>query len=190
MRTITVKSGRLGRYDDVSPFLVESGDLELQFDLPNQSGEFILLSELNGSVCKNPIPKTRKITLKDLRAGELRLEVHHYLRGEMIQAFKIEPLILKSAGDSLSATPEFGAMGGVIERLAEAVQKLEERIEEAENRDKKRDVAYVSYVYAEYRKNGGTLTVKEFFESLGFSFSQQELSELIDPVTQLPFNQK
>lgn len=47
MRTITIKSKGLGRYDDVSPFLVESETLELKILLPNLNGEFSMAGSLS-----------------------------------------------------------------------------------------------------------------------------------------------
>ena len=48
MRLIKLKSNGLGRYDDVSPFLVTDNKLEIKVELPGFNGEFYLITENNG----------------------------------------------------------------------------------------------------------------------------------------------
>lgn len=127
MRTLTIKSGRLGRYDDVSSFLIKNGTLELQIALPPVSGEFFLVTDLNG---KNggavPIPKDGVVTVNNLKAGELNAAIKHYLRGELIETYKVEPLILKAVETDLSALPEIIGLRKEIEALKELYERFSE----------------------------------------------------------------
>lgn len=49
MKTITLKYNGLGRYDDVSPFIITDNSLKLKIVLPEQSGEYYLITENNGN---------------------------------------------------------------------------------------------------------------------------------------------
>lgn len=193
MKTIKLKSGRLGRYDDVSPFLVESGNLELFFELPNLSGDYFLTGENSGRVLEaKRIPVDHRIDLSDLTAGELKLEIKHYLRGEMITTYKIEPLILKSVDGSLTGTPEIALLTAENEERKKEAESLLKRLESAEKNleivlhgQHLRDVAFLGYAWAEYQNdlqlNAKSLTLEAFAETLGYSFSaftEEEIEEI------------
>lgn len=193
MRTITIKSNRLGRYDDVSPFLVERGTLELKINLPNRNGEFFLVTELNG---KNggakQIPRGGTVTLTGLEAGELHAEVKHYLHGELIETYKVEPLLLKAVDTNLSATPEIAFLTEEKEKLKNETEELAKRLDSAEKNlelilhcQHLRDVAFLAYAWAEYQNdlqlNAKSLTLEAFAETLGFSltaFTEEEIEEI------------
>lgn len=194
MRTITIKSRRLGRYDDVSPFLVESGELELKINLPNLGGEFFFVYEPIGikdsSVRgKLPINGDGKITLSNLAAGELRAEVHHYLRGQFIEAYKVEPLLLKAVDTKLSAMPEIAFLTAECQALREKTEAVEKafteakkRADEAEKRNRERDVAFLSYAWADYQNNvqlnAKNLTLEKFAAVLGYELTAEELEQI------------
>lgn len=174
MRTITIKSMRLGRYNDVSPFLVESGTIELKILLPNLNGEFFFISEING---KNNgaklIPLSGAITLDGLEAGELRAEVKHYLRGELIETFKVEPLLLKAVDTTLSATPEIALLTGEIAALHNENKMLTKALDGANTRleTAEKSVAELyAFAYAVYENspllNSKGLSFEEFKEAL------------------------
>lgn len=189
MKTITIKNGRIGRYDDVSPFLVESGALELKFELPEVSGEFFFVTELNGISEKKFIPHGGTVTLSDLSAGELCAEIKHYLRGTLIKSYKVEPLILKEVDGSLAGTPEIERLRSENERLRNELNALSEALEGAKEaakaENKRRDEAFLSFAYAVYENspllNGRGLTFAEFAEALGYSadaFSETKIDEI------------
>ena len=48
MRIIQLKPNGVGRYDDVSPFMITDNMLELETDLPPLNGEFYITTENNG----------------------------------------------------------------------------------------------------------------------------------------------
>lgn len=193
MRIITIKSHGLGRYDDVSPFLVESGTLELKINLPNFHGEFFLVTELNG---KNggakQIPREGTVTLTGLEAGELHAEVKHYLRGELIETYKVEPLLLKAVDTKLSATPEIALLMAereILREELEAVEKWQEKAvdyaDEMNKRNHRRDVAFLAFAYAEYQNdlqlNAKSLSFEDFAAVLGYSveeFSPDEIETI------------
>lgn len=190
MKTITIKSGRLGRYDEVSPFLVESGALELKVALPDKSGEFYLIAELNGeTVCSKPIPRDGTVTVDKLEAGELHVGIKHYLRGELIECFKVEPLMIKRVDTALFAMPEIGALKAENEALHKEIAALVKSHTEAFTELKRalhaQVVAFLSFAYAEYENdvqlNAKSLTAEVFAETFGFSvaeFSAEEMSKI------------
>ena len=187
MRSITIKSDRVGRYDDVSPFLVERGDLELKIELPEKSGEFYFTFELNGKIGKPIyIPRGGTIVVGELSAGELRAEVKHYLRGTLLEVYKVEPLLLKAVERGLSVTPEIAFLTGETEELKKETEELKESLtEERENARKavrELVLSFLSYAYAEYvfdvQLNARSLSAEEFARALGYELSKEELEEI------------
>lgn len=209
MRSITIKSDRVGRYDDVSPFLLERGDLELKIELPEKSGEFYFAFELNGKIGKPIyIPRGGTIVVGELSAGELRAEVKHYLRGTLLEVYKVEPLLLKAVERKLSATPEIALLTdeiafltGEIEALKKETEALKKSLTEAlkketealkesltEERENARKavrelvLSFLSYAYAEYvfdvQLNARSLSAEEFARALGYELSKEELEEI------------
>lgn len=194
MRSITIKSDRVGRYDDVSPFLVERGDLELKIELPEKSGEFYFTFELNGKIGKPIyIPRGGTIVVGELSAGELRAEVKHYLRGTLLEVYKVEPLLLKAVERGLSATPEIALLTDEIAFLTGKTEELKKETEElkkslTEERENARKegrelvLSFLSYAYAEYvfdvQLNARSLSAEEFARALGYELSKEELEEI------------
>lgn len=187
MRSITIKSDRVGRYDDVSPFLVEREDLELKIELPEKSGEFYFTFELNGKIGKPIyIPRGGTIVVGELSAGELRAEVKHYLRGTLLEVYKVEPLLLKAVERGLSATPEIALLTDEVEALKKETEELKESLtEERENARKavrELVLSFLSYAYAEYvfdvQLNARSLSAEEFARALGYELSKEELEEI------------
>lgn len=189
MRTIKLKSNGLGRYDDVSPFLVESGELELEIKTPALSGEFFFVGEMNGEVQKAIPVRDGKVTLTFLRAGELRAEVKHYLRGELIESYKVEPLLIKAVDTSLSATPEISLLTGEVKALRERTKALQ-NAREGDNAATKKAFAglakaFLAFAYAEYENdvqlNARGRSFEEFAEALGLptdGLSEEEIEEI------------
>lgn len=188
MREIKIKSGHVGRYDDVSPFIVEHGELILNIPLPEKSGEFYLVTELNGKNFDTAlIPRSGTITLSGLDAGELRAEVKHYLRGTLIEVFKVEPLILKAVERRLSATPEIAVLTEEIARLkreqSDAAEWLKTGFSAVREDSRTRAVSFLAFAYAVYRNspllNGKGFSAEEFSEALGFGeLTEEELKEV------------
>ena len=194
MRSITIKSDRVGRYDDVSPFLVEREDLELKIELPEKSGEFYFTFELNGKIGKPIyIPRGGTIVVGELSAGELRAEVKHYLRGTLLEVYKVEPLLLKAVERGLSATPEIALLTDKIALLTGKTEELKKETEElkeslTEERENARKavrelvLSFLSYAYAEYvfdvQLNARSLSSEEFARALGYELSKEELEEI------------
>lgn len=190
MRTITIKSKGLGRYDNVSPFLVESETLELKIVLPNLNGEFFFVSELNGkSGGAKLIPPSGTINLTGLVAGELHAEVKHYLHGEIIETYKVEPLLLKAVDTQLSATPEIAFLMGECQALREKLEAAEKTLTEAATREeeanklnRERDIAFLSYAWADYQNNvqlnAKNLSLSDFAAVLGYDLTEEELKKI------------
>lgn len=133
MKIINLKSNGVGRYEDVSPFIIADKTLNLKFNLPAVNGEFYLITEINGVKVKRVISSDGNISLDGLSAGELRAEVKHYLKGELIKAYRIEPLLLKDIDGSLSAEPEIIALRRELNALKETyireVQEFKDNVE-------------------------------------------------------------
>lgn len=180
MRKIKIKSDGLGRYDDVSPFLIESGVLELAIELPEISGEFYLVSELNGKETVKPIARGSSVMLDGLQAGELKAAVKYYLRGELIEVYKVEPLLLKAVDKELSAMPEFALLTGELAAWKERTETLEKRLAEADEHAERADKCLeelqvkldglMEYAYLSYqenvRLNSHDLTKSEFVSAI------------------------
>lgn len=190
MKTIKLKSKGIGRYDDVSPFLLESGELELHVTLPKASGELFLVAELNGKALGAlPIAKDGTVSLGGLSAGELHAEIKHYLRGELVEAYKVEPLLLKSVDTSLAAMPEIAALTAECEALRsrsdELAHELTGQKEETKRELNRLCCAFLSFAYAEYKNdvqlNSKELSAEEFAKVLGYAETKisEELYEKI-----------
>jgi len=133
MKTIKMKSNGVGRYDDVSPFMVADNELELKIELPNFNGEFFLVAENNGVTVKRSVPQDGVLTLGGLTAGELNAEVKHYLKGTLIRVYKIEPLLLKEVDGTLSAMPEIADLRREIAGIVKGFNEYKESVLSAFN---------------------------------------------------------
>lgn len=188
MKKINLKSNGIGRYDDASPFLIERGALELEIELPDKSGEFYFVAELNGKKTTKPLVGGSPVTLTDLTAGELKAAVKHYLRGELIEVYKIEPLLLKTVEKELSAMPEIALLTGEIAALKKEVAALkttaDERFEATTEGfrgvtdwQRESDGALLSFAYAVYENspllNCKGLSFVQFAEALGFDKTEK-----------------
>lgn len=182
MRKIKLKSNGLGRYDNVSPFLIESGALALEIYLPDKSGEYYLVSELNGKEKVQRIIRGSSVTLSDLETGELKAAVKHYLRGELIEVYKIEPLLLKAVDTQLSATPEIAFLMGECQAMREKLEAAEKSLAETEKHNRERDIALLSYAWADYQNNvqlnAKNLSLLDFAGALGYDFTKEELEQI------------
>ena len=182
MRKIKLKSNGLGRYDNVSPFLIESGALALEIYLPDKSGEYYLVSELNGKEKVQRIIRGSSVTLSDLETGELKAAVKHYLRGELIEVYKIEPLLLKAVDTQLSATPEIAFLMGECKAMREKLEAAEKSLAETEKHNRERDIALLSYAWADYQNNvqlnAKNLSLLDFAGALGYDFTKEELEQI------------
>ncbi len=190
MRKVTLQLNMLGRYDDASSFHLEREELEISFSLPKQSGEFYFLPIMNEVAGKAIyIPRGGTVSVKISETGEFKGEVKHYLRGDLIEVYHVESLIVKSVDTGFTATPEITALRQENELLRKEMNELKERAEkvfaEARERERRRDVTFISYAYAEYQSdvqlNSKNLTVEEFLLTFGFSesdFTAEELDEI------------
>lgn len=182
MRTIQLKPNGVGRYDDVSPFLVTDNKLQVTVWLPPVSGEFYLIAENNGATQKKLLSREGVIMLENLSAGELNSEVKHYLKGALIKVYKVEPLLLKEADGTLSAIPEIEALNrhiSLIERnfeeykyaAAEREQKLSERIKTLEINQE----ALIRFALEDFKNNvylgGGT--EEDFAKMFGLAMNKE-----------------
>lgn len=191
MRSITLKSTGVGRYDDVSPFIITDREFALKIALPGFNGEFYLVYENVGERVKRLIPGNGEIALTGLVAGEFKAEVKHYLKGKIIKTYKVEPLLLKEVDGSLAAETEIVELRrlyaefkeelsaervrteGLYSALTEEHKRadgLTERLEAAE-----RTVAgLVKFAKDDYKNNvylgGGS--AEEFNEKYGFAESE------------------
>lgn len=181
MRIIKLNEYGLGRYDDVSPFLITDNKLEVKIELPQVNGDFYLVTKNNGSTQKRYLSGDNKVEISNLTAGELKAEVKHYLKGTLIKSYKVEPLLLREADGELSALPEFvylydkiSALSKSLEAETEINTALGERIELLE----KNVVALCRFAFADFNENvylgGGSF--KEFKDKFGVDLSEEEIS--------------
>lgn len=127
MRTIELKSYGVGRYDDVSPFIITDNKLQLKIELPAQSGEFYFIGKNGDRDVKRLIPSNGELTLEKFTAGELRADVKHYFKGEIIKTYQVEPLLLKEVDGNLSADPVIPALKKELESAKDNIGALEKK---------------------------------------------------------------
>ena len=191
MKIIRLTPNGVGRYDSVSPFIVTDNRLELQIELPNFNGEFYLVYELNGKTDKYLLPRSGQIVLENLTAGEFNAEVKHYVKGELIKVYKVEPLLLKEADGTISALPEIEEIHrhiSAIERdFAEYKQTVEKEQEESDKAlltwqktIEANLLALVRFALKDYQNNvylnGGT--VQDFVKEFGFELTEEQIKLL------------
>lgn len=176
MKTITIKSNSLGRYDDVSPFTIADGKIELKVNLPMFNGEFFFIAENNEAKFKKVLSEDGMVTLYGLTAGELKAEVKHYLKGNLIQSYKIEPLILRAVDGNLSGTPEIAALRRDTDALAKSLAELKQALEKRE----KTLAALFRFAFIDYKNNifltGGSLA--DFLKEFSFELTEEEVKEI------------
>lgn len=174
MRTIELKTNGTGRYGDVSPCMVTDNCLELKVELPNVNGEFYMIAENNGKAYKKLLPRDGALTLDGLVAGELNAEVKHYLKGVLIKVYKIEPLLLKEADGTLSATPEIAVLKAEISALKKSFAEYRQDTERRISRTERNVAALVRFAFKDYNDNvylgGGT--EEDFIKEFGFTEEQ------------------
>lgn len=193
MKTISLKVNGVGRYDDVSPLVIADNQLWLNIKLPAVNGEFFLVTECGGKVQKLKLNADGNAVICGIYAGQFNAEVKHYLKGELIKTYKIEPLLVKEADGSISAEPEIAALNRKIfelnealgkerartEKLEEQAEKLNRCCEEIEVRTKTAEDkirALCLFAFTDYRENvylgGGDLDA--FACRFGFQFTEKE----------------
>jgi len=187
MKTIKLKSNGVGRYDDVSPFLVTDNKLEIKAELPNYNGEFYLVTENNGRTEKRLLPRDGTVTLESLTAGELNAVVKHYLKGALIREYKVEPLLLKEVDGNLSALPELAELTDRLTELEREYAALsagfaeyKEAAAAKEKRLKQNVSALVRFAYKDFNTNvflnGGDMD--NFLKEFGFALDGEQIKSL------------
>lgn len=183
MRIIKLNEYGLGRYDDVSPFLITDNKLEVKIELPQVNGDFYLVTKNNGSTEKHYLSGDGKAEILNLTAGEFKAEVKHYLKGTLIKSYKIEPLLLIDADGGITALPELVCLNNKIAALNKSLEAeteinvaLGKRIEQIE----KNVVALCRFALADFSENvyldGGSF--KDFKDKFGFDLYEEEISEI------------
>lgn len=115
MKTITLNSNGLGRYDDVSPFVLTDGKLELEIIVPKRNGLFYFVGENNDVKFQVLIPASGSLILDGLTPGELIGEVKHYLKGELIESYNVETLLLRKLDGSCTADPAIAKLTSEVQ---------------------------------------------------------------------------
>lgn len=187
MKTIIIKSNGVGRYDDVSPFIIADNKLEIKTELPELSGEFFLIAENNGKIHKRFLQRGKSITLEKLDAGELTAEVKHYVKGVLVKTYKIEPLILREVDGNLNGTPEITALRQETSALREILanekqcaKEREEKLLKAIGELKENMFALVLFAYTDFKFNvfleGGSR--EEFLTKFGFKLTEEQINKI------------
>ena len=192
MRTVTIKSGQMGRFDDDSPFLIDSGELELKFILPPQTaGEYYLVWEMDGEPKGKPVqlPKSGEVAIPCASVGRLEMCVKYYIRGAFVTEYPVEPLIIRAVHNSVTATPELVELRNRIADLETERESREkaygELVETVSVALHARDVSFLAFAWADYlynvQMNAKGLTLEEFLGALGYSagdFTAGEIKEI------------
>lgn len=177
MKTIQLKSNGIGRYEDVSPFIITDSRLELKIELPAVNGEFYLVAENNSAKYKLLVPRGESIELDKLTAGELQAEVKHYLKGELIKTYKVEPLILKEVDGNLTGTPEIAALSQSNAELVKSFEEYKEETAKSEKQARMNFLALVRIVWSLYQTNIylDDVTFEEFISRYGIQLTDEEI---------------
>ena len=177
MRVIKLKSNGIGRYDDVSPFMITDNMLELETDLPPLNGEFYITTENNGVKSTRLISRSGTVVIDSLTAGELNAEVRHYLKGTLIKTYKIEPLLLIEADGNINAEPEIAALRRENAKLREEVVECAATAEIRAKRDRGTFAALLKVVWALYQTNIylDEMSFERFADIYGFKLTDAEI---------------
>ncbi|MDE6597603.1 MAG: hypothetical protein K2K60_03080 [Clostridia bacterium] len=194
MKTIILKSNGTGRYDDVSPFIVTDNRLEIKAILPNFNGEFYLVAENNGKTYKKLLSCDGSVLLDELTVGELNAEVKHYLKGEHIKTYKIEPLLLKEVEGMHSVIPEIVELKTELLNLKTKNAALQTNLSELDNsfteyknnadlremRVYKNALALMKFAFKDYKDNVylGGRNMEEFISEFGFELTEEEIKAI------------
>lgn len=116
-RLITLKPYGVGRYADVSPFIIDE-DLHITFEGMDAANGIYHAALTCGVLHSSAKIVNHMLTIpkESLSAGELNITVMLYLRGEKLKEWVIEPLLLKNVDPTLTAEPE---VAEIRHRLAE-----------------------------------------------------------------------
>lgn len=176
MKEIILKPTGAGRYKDNSPQIITDGKLELNIELPAFNGEFYFIAENNGAKFKQLL-KDGSIKLENLSAGELKVAVEHYLKGELIKSYSVESLVLKEVDGGLATEPQISELQRRIAELEEGFAEFKKQACKVHNtlyeRLKKAEaniVALTKFAYDDYKNNvylpGGS--EEKFLKEYGF----------------------
>lgn len=206
MKEIKLNAG-LGRYDNVSPFVI--GDLELYIsNLPMVSGDFRFLAWSNGKLIgKYTLSHTdpRVIIPHDkLAAGTFSCRVDHYNGDTLVRHYRVEDLVIKEVDSDLTAVPEIADMQSRIKALEGKTACLDKETEslkkalgeEVSARKKLEEVvaAYRADIIALIKWAYGVqnevpyldgFNVDKFIKSAGFTLSDEEKSAIGDEEDEL-----
>ena len=204
-RVINLKNYGVGRYDDVSPFMITE-DLELSFVGMNAvNGEYIAVVDCNGETLQEKTEGSLKIPKDFLSEGQLNVTILYYLRGNKLSEWKVEPLLLQNALLGLSAEPDIEIIKKKLYSAEEKFENFSKRIDESlKSSDKNiksnteilkrltetlkaNKKATLKYLYRHYtqdlRDSDLDLPLEKFSHTLGFDISdlsKEELKEIDD----------
>lgn len=155
MKEIKLNAG-LGRYDNVSPFVL--GDLELYIsNLPMVSGDFRFLAWCNGTqigkyTLKRDDPRIT-IPHDKLEAGKFSCRVDHYNGETLVKRYMIEDLVITDLNTELVGVPEIEDIRSRLTALEEAATAQAKQIETLENalNSEKKTREELENVVADYR---------------------------------------
>ena len=175
MKLIKLRCG-VGRYDDVSPFILVDGKLELKIELPQLKGDYYLITD-NGKQNKILLPVDGKVTLENLTEGELNMSVKHYFKGELIREYKIEPLVLKNIDGNISADPEIIELKKELSELKKEFVQYKQSIEQHEKLINAKLLALLKFAIKDYSENAflGYGTLDEFISEFHVELTDEEI---------------
>lgn len=180
MRTVKLNNSGIGRYDDVSPFIIVNSEIQVNIELPSYNGEFYLTAENNGRTFKQKLINGVTVIIDKLTAGELKAVVKHYVKGELVKVYKIETLLIKELDTNLSVTPEITAINERTTNLSSRLESLTETISKSGKeyiRLHNNVLRLLKFAYSDYTKNiylsGGKFA--DFIKEFGFELNDEEM---------------
>lgn len=126
MRTINIISDN-GFYAERDAYLLTDGTLELSVNLPQDSGEYFFVYKNRGKgPIKIKLEREESVVIKGLESGELTATIKHYLRGELLEIYPVEGLVLKDVDGKVYGVP-------IIEHFKAELDGAEKRIKALES---------------------------------------------------------
>ncbi len=122
---ITLNTGSLAMLDSNEPF-VWPDTLDIEIVSPVYRLESVAISTKNNGEAKKYTLKQKpfNLSLKDLKAGRLELEISALVNGEPVKSWRVPDIILKEVNHTFEAIPEIEALKKEIGTLKQAITEL------------------------------------------------------------------
>lgn len=122
---ITLNAGSLAMLDSNEPFVLPD-TLDIEIVSPVYRLESVSISARNNGETKKYTLKQKpfNLSLKDLKAGRLELEISALVNGEPVKSWRVPDIILKEVNHTFEAVPEIEALKREITTLKQGMAEI------------------------------------------------------------------